>query len=190
MKAKNKMFSWIFIYIIGAVLVVAIFLLAWKFSDFFRTLFTGSTDLPLVGSTNGDMVIDAAKKTEAMNKNAGYLSAVIFVMIFILQLFAFLTASIVFNELKHSTETLKVRFAKLENADIFLDLPLYFGLLGTVSSFIIMSFNPNISRLIAYSSTLVGIIISVLLRLILHYPLKQKLIYEREMLADLEETRK
>ena len=69
---------------------------------------------------------------------------------------------------------------KLENADLFLDLPLYFGLLGTVASFIVMSFNPNISRLIAYSSTLVGIIFSVILRLIFQYPLKQALITAAE----------
>ena len=63
-----------------------------------------------------------------------------------------------------------------DGADLFLDLPLYFGLLGTVASFIVMSFNPNISRLIAYPSTLVGIIFSVILRLTLQYPLKQTLI--------------
>ena len=85
-------------------------------------------------------------------------------------------AAKVFAGLKRSTEAVSVRLKKLENADIFLDLPLYFGLLGTVSSFIVMSFNPNISRLIAYSSTLVGIIFSVILRLVFQYPLKQALI--------------
>ena len=43
-----------------------------------------------------------------------------------------------------------------------------------------MSFNPNISRLIAYSSTLVGIIFSVILRITLQYPLKQSLICASE----------
>ena len=42
-----------------------------------------------------------------------------------------------------------------------------------------MSFNPQISRLIAYSSTLVGIIFSVVLRVTLQYPIKQKLLGER-----------
>jgi hypothetical protein len=39
-----------------------------------------------------------------------------------------------------------------------------------------MSFNPQVSRLIAYSSTLVGIIFSVILRLTMQYPLRQKFI--------------
>ena len=42
------------------------------------------------------------------------------------------------------------------------------------------AFNPNISRLIAYSSTLVGIIFSVILRITLQYPLKQTLICAAE----------
>ena len=74
----------------------------------------------------------------------------------------------------------------MENADLFLDLPLYFGLFGTVSSFIVMSFNPQISRLIAYSSTLVGIIFSVVLRVTLQYPIKQKLLGERIENVNLE----
>ena len=93
---------------------------------------------------------------------------------------AFMTAAKVFAGLKRSTEAVSVRLKKLENADLFLDLPLYFGLLGTVASFIVMSFNPNISRLIAYSSTLVGIIFSVILRITLQYPLKQTLICAAE----------
>jgi hypothetical protein len=55
---------------------------------------------------------------------------------------------------------------------------LYFGLFGTVSSFIIMSFNPQVSRLLAYSSTLVGIIFSVILRLALQYPIRQRFLAE------------
>ena len=91
-----------------------------------------------------------------------------------------MAAADVFFGLKRSKEAISVRLKKLDNADLFLDLPLYFGLLGTVASFIVMSFNPNISRLIAYSSTLVGIIFSVILRITLQYPLKQTLICAAE----------
>ena len=97
----------------------------------------------------------------------------------LLQLFAFITALWVFLNLAKSREPYEIRMKKMENADLFLDLPLYFGLFGTVSSFIVMSFNPQISRLIAYSSTLVGIIFSVVLRVTLQYPIKQKLLGER-----------
>ena len=97
----------------------------------------------------------------------------------LLQLFAFITALWVFLNIAKSGESYDIRMKKMEYADLFLDLPLYFGLFGTVSSFIVMSFNPQISRLIAYSSTLVGIIFSVLLRVALQYPIRQKLLRER-----------
>ncbi len=94
----------------------------------------------------------------------------------LLQCFAFITAFWVFNGIRKSREPYEIRVKKLENADIFLDLPLYFGLFGTVSAFIVITFNPSISKLIAYSATLMGIIFSVVLRLVMQYPLKQKLI--------------
>ena len=93
-----------------------------------------------------------------------------------LQVLAFLLAVFTFRGIRKSEEPVAVRLSKLENADLFLDLPLYFGLFGTVLSFSLITFNPQISRLIAYSSTLIGIIFSVLLRLFLQYPLKQKLL--------------
>ena len=39
-----------------------------------------------------------------------------------------------------------------------------------------MTFNPQISRLIAYSATLIGIIFSVVLRVALQFPLRQQLL--------------
>ena len=66
----------------------------------------------------------------------------------------------------------------LENAEIFFDVPLYVGLFGTVSAFLVMTFSPQSSRLIAYSSTLIGIIFSLVLRLIMQYPLRRRLINE------------
>ena len=119
------------------------------------------------------LLIPAPEQEKRMPEGRFFASLV---FILILQAFAFVTAAGVFSGLKRSTEPVSIRLKKLENADLFLDLPLYFGLLGTVASFIVMSFNPNISRLIAYSSTLVGIIFSVILRLTLQYPLKQSLI--------------
>ena len=58
----------------------------------------------------------------------------------------------------------------------FFDIPLYVGLFGTVSAFLVMTFSPQSSRLIAYSSTLIGIIFSLVLRLTLQYPFRKKLI--------------
>ena len=117
-----------------------------------------------------------AENVRQVTENAARLSFSVLVFILLLQVFAFLTALIVFRRLAKSQDPAAIRLKKLENADLFLDLPLYFGLFGTVSSFVIMSFNPQVSRLIAYSSTLVGIIFSVILRLTMQYPLRQKFI--------------
>ena len=39
-----------------------------------------------------------------------------------------------------------------------------------------MTFSPQSSRLIAYSSTLIGIVFSILLKLTMEYPFRQKLL--------------
>ena len=160
-----------------AICVILILVLSFLYrkNDFFRSLFEGDVTAPTQMASEND-IREAAKNVESISRTAAHLSFGILVFILILQAVAFMTAAKVFSGLKRSTESVAIRLKKLENADLFLDLPLYFGLLGTVASFIVMSFNPNISRLIAYSSTLVGIIFSVILRLIFQYPLKQSLI--------------
>ncbi len=162
-----------------AIIIILILSFLYRKNDFFRSLFEGNVTAPTQIASEND-IREAAKNVESINRTAAHLSFVILVFILILQAAAFMTAAKVFSALKRSTEAVSIRLKKLENADLFLDLPLYFGLLGTVASFIVMSFNPNISRLIAYSSTLVGIIFSVILRLVFQYPLKQALITAAE----------
>ena len=162
-----------------AIVIILILSFLYRKNDFFRSLFEGDVTVPTQTASEND-IREAAKNVEQINRTAAHLSFFILMFILILQAVAFMMAAKVFTGLKHSTETVAIRLKKLENADLFLDLPLYFGLLGTVSSFIVMSFNPNISRLIAYSSTLVGIIFSVILRLVFQYPLKQTLITAAE----------
>ncbi len=106
----------------------------------------------------------------------GRISMLIFSAITVLQFFAFALAATVLSGIRSSTESFKLRLKRLENADIFFDVPLYVGLFGTVSAFLVMTFSPQSSRLIAYSSTLIGIIFSLILRLVLLYPLRQKLL--------------
>ena len=158
-----------------AIIIVLILSVLYRKNDFFRSLFEGNVTAPTQMASEND-IREAAKNVEQINRTAAHLSFFILMFILVLQATAFMMAAKVFSALKRSTEAVAIRLKKLENADLFLDLPLYFGLLGTVSSFIVMSFNPNISRLIAYSSTLVGIIFSVILRLVFQYPLKQALI--------------
>ena len=66
----------------------------------------------------------------------------------------------------------------LEAIEIYYDLPLYFGLLGSVGSFIVITFFPSAGLMFAYASTAMGIIVSVILRLGYHTPLKQELLIE------------
>ena len=162
-----------------SIVIILILSFLYRKNDFFRSLFEGNVTAPTQIASEND-IREAAKNVESINRTAAHLSFFILVFILILQAVAFMTAAKVFAALKRSTEAVSIRLKKLENADLFLDLPLYFGLLGTVASFIVMSFNPNISRLIAYSSTLVGIIFSVILRLVFQYPLKQALITAAE----------
>lgn len=164
--------------VIGAVIVGGMTLL-FRTSSAFRGLFYDKMSMPAGVAAEGGAEISPeliAENVRQVTENAALLSFSALVFILVLQVFAFLTALIVFRRLAQSEDPAPIRLKKLENADLFLDLPLYFGLFGTVSSFVIMSFNPQISRLIAYSSTLVGIIFSVVLRLTMQYPLRQKFI--------------
>jgi hypothetical protein len=143
-------------------------------------------------SETGQTIQVAGKFTDAQSKALGInpetplqeeyhpISIALFVGILIVQLFALFTASIVIHKIRISQDQNSVKLKKLENADIFLDLPLYAGLFGTVASFIIMTVNPQASRLIAYSSTIIGIIISVALRTILLFPYRQQLLTQPE----------
>ena len=72
------------------------------------------------------------------------------------------------------------KIKQLDNASIFFDVPLYVGLFGTVSAFLVMTFSPQSSRLIAYSSTLIGIVFSILLKLTMEYPFRQQLLRQEE----------
>ncbi|MFA7160324.1 MAG: hypothetical protein WC299_13570, partial [Kiritimatiellia bacterium] len=72
------------------------------------------------------------------------------------------------------------KLKRLENMEIFFDLPLYCGLALTILAFILIStFGAGVSRFLAYSSTFIGIILSVVLRVWYVYPLREKLIVQK-----------
>ena len=72
--------------------------------------------------------------------------------------------------------TLKLK--RLENLDIFFDLPLYCGLALTIFAFILITtFGAGVSRFLAYGSTFVGIVFTVIIRVVHLYPLREKLIH-------------
>ena len=119
---------------------------------------------------------DAQRTLMARSERAGMVALYIFTGIIIIQILALFIAVAVLGGIRRSAETAQVKLAKLANADIFLDLPLYIGLFGSVSSFMVMSFSASSGQLIAYSSTLIGIIFCTCMRVFLMYPMKSKLI--------------
>lgn len=78
------------------------------------------------------------------------------------------------------------RLKALKALDIHFDLPLYAGMFFTIFSFIILTFDPSASRILAYSSTVLGILVSVLIRLFKVYPLERKWMC---ILADSKESK-
>ena len=123
---------------------------------------------------------DIRQSLAARSERAGLISLYIFTGIIILQILVLFIAAAVLRSIRKSADTAKIKLAKLANADIFLDLPLYIGLFGSVSSFMVMSFSSSSGQLIAYSSTLIGIFFCTGLRVFVQYPLKSKLITQAD----------
>lgn len=110
----------------------------------------------------------------------GFSMALMFSIIVAAQLGCYALA---FSKIKHlsgdASSDVSMKLKRLENLDIFFDLPLYCGLAVTIFSFILISsFGAGIARFLAYSSTLVGIIVAVIIRVYLLYPFRERLIKE------------
>ncbi len=183
--------------VVGVIFVVATIVLFVK-SPEVKALFTGAEPQIAAGETleAADAAqIQAAAREEYQKQTdfAGKVSLGIFIFITLLQLAALWVGHAVISTIKYSKDTVKLKLRNLENAEVFFDVPLYFGLFGTVSAFLVMTFSPQSSRLIAYSSTLIGIIFSLFLRLTLQYPLRKRLVgldsanVEFDKIADDEE---
>ena len=177
MKNKKK---FILVYIGLAVLfaILSVTLISYFYDNSltFRSLFEGDNGSPIGSVAQGTGFASRAK-------TMGRISLYIFSCIIVVQFLVLFLGMTVLRFISKSNDSIEVKLARLHNADIFLDLPLYVGLLGTVASFIIMTFNPQTSRLIAYSSTLIGIIISVFLRTTMLFPIKQHLVTEKAKLC-------
>ena len=139
----------------------------------FKALF-GSGGTEVLGKA------DVRQSLAARSERAGLVALYIFTGIIVVQVLVLFIAGAVLKGIRQSDDTAKTKLAKLANADIFLDLPLYIGLFGSVSSFMVMSFSSSSGQLIAYSSTLIGIIFCTCLRVFVQYPLKSKLISQSE----------
>ena len=172
MSNKTRMaVTLIAVVIIGAAFAAAS-IYFFRNSEEFHQLFSGSANgLGTVGPESEESLADRMEFT-------GRISMGIFIFITLLQLLALWIGYAVVSGIRHSDDPVKLKLRSLDNAEVFFDVPLYFGLFGTVSAFLVMTFSPQSSRLIAYSSTLIGIIFSLFLRLLLQYPLRRKLVRE------------
>ena len=123
-------------------------------------------------------ITELAKIKKDSEISANNLLKITVLGVIIIQLAVLFAAMRVIGNIRKREEPADLKLKRLETAETYLDLPLYVGLFGTVASFIIISLNPQASRLVAYSSTLIGIIISINLRIFLYIPLRQRLLSE------------
>lgn len=94
----------------------------------------------------------------------------------LMQIGAWIAAGLKLHAVRMSGYTPCIKLQLLESIDVYFDLPLYLGLLGSVGSFIMVTFFPDAGLMFAYASTAMGIIVSVILRLGYHTPFKQELL--------------
>ena len=170
--AHSRLWLPVVILVLGAVFV---FWMNQAFTDSaaMRDIFCGTNS---AGEVLGAVPPGSENSLAARGELAGRISMLIFSVITVMQFLAFGVAYVVVAGIRRSSDSCKLKLRKLENADIFFDVPLYVGLFGTVSAFLVMTFSPQSSRLIAYSSTLIGIIFSLILRVTMLYPLRRRLL--------------
>lgn len=169
-KRTKLTFTFILLVICGAVLT-GFMLYSFNNVPGFRALFSAA-DTPVLGSVGPESEATLAQKADFTAR----VSMWIFIFITLLQFAAVWVGYAVVSSIAGGDDPVKLKLRSLDNAEVFFDVPLYFGLFGTVSAFLVMTFSPQSSRLIAYSSTLIGIIFSLFLRLILQYPLRRRLV--------------
>ena len=174
---KGKLSSILLLAALAAVGVAFVVLMAWGFnnSPAVRNLFSGDAN-----EVMGEVAAGSPASLAARTRMAAWVSMLIFSVISALQLLAFGIGAVVVRGIRISADSVAPKLKQLDNAGIFFDVPLYVGLFGTVSAFLVMTFSPQSSRLIAYSSTLIGIVFSLLLKLTMEYPYRKSLLAESE----------
>jgi len=172
-KGKRRITAGLIILIIAGACVVLGSYYGFKNVESFRNLFAApGTDV------YGNVTEGSEAALMHRNEFAAKVSMWIFAFITVLQMIALWVGYTVIAAIRHSSDPVKLKLKNLENSEIFFDTPRDFGLFGTVPAFLVMTFSPQSSRLIAYSSTLIGILFSLFLRLTLQFPLRRKLMRE------------
>ncbi|MDF7826254.1 hypothetical protein P4B35_19660 [Pontiellaceae bacterium B12227] len=134
------------------------------------------SEVPL-GEGAGAISPEMVEQARAVAHRVGQRMAWTMVLISaVLQIFAWVAALAKTKSVKNAGYDAAKTLELLDAIDIYYDLPLYFGLLGSVGSFIVITFYPDAGLMFAYASTAMGIIVSVILRLGYHTPLRQELL--------------
>ncbi len=138
---------------------------------------TAAEAAPLI---TGDIL---EKQMQTSREVGRVLSWVVVGVAALLQLGAWIAAVSKLREVQRAEMDLSQRFQHLEAIEVYFDLPLYFGLLGTVMSFVLITVFPDAGLMFAYMSTALGIVVSVILRLGHLTPYRQRLIAETSATA-------
>lgn len=131
-------------------------------------------DMPVV---SGDTLAEAWVVGKLMTT---YISWTVIALSALMQLLAFIMALRKLKSVTKSDLHPANQLMQLDVVEVYFDLPLYFGLLGTVLSFIIITLYPDAGLMFAYVSTAFGIIVSVVLRLGFLVPCKQRLLTRKQ----------
>jgi len=125
------------------------------------------------GALSSEMVAQAQKMAARIGRRMAWVMVLVSV---VLQIGAWIAATLKLRAVRDADNGPAKKLELLEAIDVYFDLPLYFGLLGSVGSFIMVTFFPDAGLMFAYASTAMGIIVSVILRLGYHTPFKQELL--------------
>jgi len=150
----------------------------WVVAAIFAVLFTLSYIVPSGGgeAIQAGSAVSGTGSSTVGGPRFTAMSFFALVVIILVQAGAYMKALSEMRKVRELEGCHDEKIQQVENVDIFFDLPLYLGLLGTVSSFIMMLFSPTVSQIVAYSSTIIGIILSALLRIFHLYPYRKELI--------------
>ncbi len=146
--------------------------MAYRFSPAVHGVFVSSSSSGVVG----EVAANSPQSIAANKELIGMIVFCIFAGMISLQVLIFGIAWSITKSIMNSYSKDSQKLKRLDNAGVFFDLPLYTGLFGTVASFMVITFSRESSLLIAYSTTLIGIVSNVILHIAILYPAKRKLL--------------
>lgn len=137
---------------------------------------------PMIFETGAAIAAAIIPQTNAMNANSLDQAAVLSLLLFFfLQLIVYVFCLLRISRLRSMKVPPATKIRLLENEDNLFDLGLYVGLSGTVASLVMLAMNiVQASLIAAYASTLFGIIVTALLKIVHIRPFRRRLILETQ----------